>query len=292
MNVPHCDVIRTYISYLVTTCHACLRVVGGCFNTCCSYTLAGWCRRIGGPVHPVACWHYCEYQHWAVISATLCFLFYCCPISYIICFTFRDALQVDIVGFHTSKCVELKTVTGWCCRAAVCRIVLCTCSVEYPVGIGYWVIGHPDVGLPQLPAVCTGELLIYCALTAFLLALRLVYLLTYCMVQSPSWAADWLAASQEITRISRNPKVHYRTHKRPPPVSFLCQPNPVHILEIHPNILHPSAPRSPQWSPYLRFPHQDPIHTPLLTHTRHMPSPSHSSPFYHPHNIGWGVQII
>ena len=33
------------------------------------------------------------------------------------------------------------------------------------------------------------------------------------MVQSPSWAADWLAASQEIPRISRNPKVHYRTHK-------------------------------------------------------------------------------
>ena len=25
---------------------------------------------------------------------------------------------------------------------------------------------------------------------------------------------------------------------------------------------------------------------PLLTHTRHMPSPSHSSRFYHPHNIG------
>ena len=34
------------------------------------------------------------------------------------------------------------------------------------------------------------------------------------------------------------------------------------------------------------FPHQDPTHPPLLTHTRHMPSPSHSSRFYHPHNIG------
>jgi len=31
---------------------------------------------------------------------------------------------------------------------------------------------------------------------------------------------------------------------------------------------------------------------PLLTHTRHVPSPSHSSQFYHPHNIGWGVQVI
>jgi len=106
----------------------------------------------------------------------------------------------------------------------------------------------------------------------------LTYLLTYFMVQSPSWAANWLAASQEIPRISRNPKVHYRTHKRPPHVSILGQPNPVHIptshvLKIHPNIIHPSTPRSPHWFPSLRFPQQDPIHPPLLTHTCHMPSP-------------------
>ena len=75
---------------------------------------------------------------------------------------------------------------------------------------------------------------------------------TYSMVQSPSWEANWFAASQEIPRILWNPKVHYRTHKRPPPVPILSQPNPVHIptshlLEIHPNIIHPSTPRSPQW---------------------------------------------
>ena len=77
-------------------------------------------------------------------------------------------------------------------------------------------------------------------------------LLTYSMVQSPSWAANLFAASQEIPRISRNPNVHYRTHKRPPTVSILGQLNPVHIptphlLEIRPNIIHPSTPRSPQW---------------------------------------------
>ena len=92
------------------------------------------------------------------------------------------------------------------------------------------------------------------------------------MVQSLSWEANWFAASQEIPRISRNPKVHYRTHKRPPPVFILGQPYPVHtptshILEIHPNIIHPSTLRSPQWSPSLRFPHQDPIH-PLSSPTR------------------------
>ena len=101
------------------------------------------------------------------------------------------------------------------------------------------------------------------------------YLLTYSMMQSPSWEANWFAASQKIPRILCNPKVHHRTHKRPPPVPILCQPNPVHIpishlLEVHPNIFHPSTPRSPQWSLSLRFPHQDPIRPPLLTHTRHM----------------------
>ena len=85
------------------------------------------------------------------------------------------------------------------------------------------------------------------------------------MVQSPSYEANWFAASQEIPQISRNPKVHYRTHKRPSNVSILGQPNPVniltsHLLEIHSNIIHPSMPRSPQWSPFLRFPHQDSIH--------------------------------
>ena len=87
-----------------------------------------------------------------------------------------------------------------------------------------------------------------------------IHILTYSMVQSP----NWYAASQEIPRNSRNPKVHYRTYKRPPTVSILGQPNPVHIptshlLEIHPNITHPFKPRSPQWSLSLRFRHQDPI---------------------------------
>ena len=85
------------------------------------------------------------------------------------------------------------------------------------------------------------------------------------MVQSNSWAANLFAASQEIPRISRNLKVYYRTHKRPPPVSILAQPNPVnlptsHLLEIRLNIIHPFTSRSPQWSSSFRFPHQDPIH--------------------------------
>jgi len=93
----------------------------------------------------------------------------------------------------------------------------------------------------------------------------LTYLFTYYMVQSPFWAANWFAASQEIPRISRNPNVHYRTQKRPSPVSNLGQPNPVHIptshlLEIYPYIIKPLTPRSPQWSLSILFHQQDPIH--------------------------------
>jgi len=58
-------------------------------------------------------------------------------------------------------------------------------------------------------------------------------LLTYSMVQIPSWEANWSAASQETPCISRNPKVHYRTHKRPPSVPILDQPNPVHTHTFH-----------------------------------------------------------
>jgi len=59
------------------------------------------------------------------------------------------------------------------------------------------------------------------------------------MVQSP-WEANWFVASQEITRILRYPKVHYRTHKHPPPISILGPPNPVH----HPSL---SAARCFSW---------------------------------------------
>ena len=96
------------------------------------------------------------------------------------------------------------------------------------------------------------------------------------MVQSLIWEANWYAASPGIPRISRNPKVHYRTQKHPPPFSILGQPNPAHIptfhlLEIHPNI-HPSTPRSSQWSPSSGFP----------TKTLYTPSPHIFAPHAQP----------
>jgi len=130
----------------------------------------------------------------------------------------------------------------------------------------------------------------------YILTYLLTSLLTYSMVQSPSWTANWfLQLVKKFSAFHGNPRFFTAlTSVRHLSLSW-ASPIPVHIptshlLEIYPNIIHPSMPRSPQWSLSLRFPHQDPIHSPHLTYTRHMPSPSHSSPFYHPHNIGWGIK--
>jgi len=104
------------------------------------------------------------------------------------------------------------------------------------------------------------------------------------MENSPSWEANWFAASQEILRILWNPKIHYRIHTRPPNVPIMSQLDSVHtptshFLKIHLNIILPSVPGSPQWSCSLRFPHQNRVYTSPLPHTRYMPRPSHSSPY-------------
>jgi hypothetical protein len=62
------------------------------------------------------------------------------------------------------------------------------------------------------------------------------------MQQSPSWQANRFSASQGISHILWNKKVHYRIHK------------------IHLNIILPSTPGSYKWPFSPRFPHQNILH--------------------------------
>jgi hypothetical protein len=48
----------------------------------------------------------------------------------------------------------------------------------------------------------------------------------------------------------------------------------------------PSTPGSPHWSLSLRFPYQNPAHTPPLPQPSYMPRQSQYSRFYHPHSSG------
>ena len=113
------------------------------------------------------------------------------------------------------------------------------------------------------------------------------------MEYSSFWEANRFSASQEIFRTLWNPKVHYRTHKCPPPVPIQSQLDPVHnhtshFLNTRLIIILPSMPWSSKWFLSLRF---LPVHSSPLPHTFYMPRPPLSTRFVHANSICWAVQI-
>jgi hypothetical protein len=115
------------------------------------------------------------------------------------------------------------------------------------------------------------------------------------MEHSPFWEAYRSSARQKkIIRVWCNTNVHYRIHKRQPPVRILLHINPVHsspshCLRTYFNIILPSMPRSlSSVSP----------HNPVCTttapvyHTHNMFRPYHSYWFDSLNNIWWEMKIV
>ena len=121
---------------------------------------------------------------------------------YHLCYCTLTANKVAIQNLHTPtkhytlECLNKQRIKKYETKATHWNSVHWFCSSTLDTAFTYNFIK-----LQQLKPFIT-LFYIYCRL------------LTYSMVQSPSWEANWFAASQEIPRILWNPKVHYHTHKR------------------------------------------------------------------------------
>jgi hypothetical protein len=162
------------------------------------------------------------------LELTKCTLFYINDLIYLCCL--RHVSKCIDMYRHASKCIDMYRHVSKCIEQPSChRFIVISAWNKY--------IKTSCKSLPE------DEHLVVWNISKTIL-------LTYTMEQSPSWEANRFVASQEIPRNLWNPKVHYRIHKCPPPVSILSQPNPVHtptflFRKIHPNIILQSTPGSP-----------------------------------------------
>ena len=115
--------------------------------------------------------------------------------------------------------------------------------------------------------------------------------------QSPSRVATSSPATQKITRISWNPKVHYRLLQVLATCPILSQIHPVHvphtvswkhilIFSYHLRLGLPSG------LYHSGFPPEYHICIPLIPSTCHILLPSQFSRFYHPNTIWWVAEIL
>jgi hypothetical protein len=89
-----------------------------------------------------------------------------------------------------------------------------------------------------------------------------------------SWEAANCAATQEIPKISRNPRVHYRDHKSPPLVPILSQINPIHSIPSYFSKINFNTAQPPtSWFPSGLVPSDFPtniLYTFLVPHSCYM----------------------
>ena len=88
-------------------------------------------------------------------------------------------------------------------------------------------------------------------------------------------------------------ELHYRiynTHNLCPSRVIRIQSTlQLYFLQIRFNIVLPATPSFCKWSLSITSHQQIPLCTSCMSHTCHMPRPSHSSWFNDPNNIGWGA---
>jgi hypothetical protein len=114
------------------------------------------------------------------------------------------------------------------------------------------------------------------------------------MEQSHSWEADSHQATQEISSLLWNTKVHYHVHKSPSLGPILRERNPLHTFppyfpKIHTNIILPSTP----WSSELSSPDFPPkVLYAFRICACYMSLQSHPPWFNHPNNIWWSLQVM
>jgi len=115
------------------------------------------------------------------------------------------------------------------------------------------------------------------------------------MEQIYSWEAT--SASQAVSHIFWNMRVHYRIHKSLPPAPLPRQLNPVHallsyLLKTYFNIKLPFTPMSFKWFLSFGFPHQNFLYIYLLPYTGRMHRPLRLPCPDHPNDIWWEVKVM
>jgi hypothetical protein len=142
-------------------------------------------------------------------------------------------------GTHFKRLINKCILPYWKKRSKM-QSLRCTSLVE-PNAFVWWVVFAKICNFFRQSCRVDGHVIIY----------SLAYLVIYSMEQNPSWEVNRLAASQEIHRILWNPKVHYRTHKCPPPLSHVIIWGTKIVLLLIP--LYQISPTSAQQAQKRRF---------------------------------------
>ena len=123
------------------------------------------------------------------------------------------------------------------------------------------------------------------------LAFRSFYWLNWSPLEEFAGIWPWtsMEQSQEIPRILWNTALHNCIHKCRTAAPTLSQSNPIHaslfhFLKVYFNSIFPFTRRFSKCSLSLSSLHENLVYTSPISHTYHMPHPSHSLWFSHPNN--------